>query len=881
MPCWKWNKHRDSEIKEELDYHLAMVARERMEDGDNRSDATSSARRKLGNKTLITEITREMWTWGWLERIAQDLRYAWRMMLHSPGFAAIAVLTLALGIGANTAVFSVVNGVLLNPLPFPHPNQLLTFYQNRPNFPQGSLSYLNFLDWKSGNHTFASMAAYRQASFVLMGAGTPESVSAEKVTADFFNIVGTKPVIGRTFSSGEDRPGSRPVALIGAGLWSRKFGSAKDILNRPITLEGRAYSIVGVIPADFHLNIQNFNDHRDVYVLLEQSSEPSLWDRKAMTGMDGIGRLRPDVKVEQARVDLETIARNLARAYPEANGGTSATVVELKQETVGDIQPFLVMLLVAVAFVLLIACVNIANLLLARANGRSREFAIRGALGAGQWRVIRQLLTESVLLGAAGGGLGLLFATWGTKAALKRLPEALPRAENIGIDGHVLWFTIAVSLLAGILFGLAPAIRTGQADLNEALKEGGRGGSGTKRRAQEVFVMAEVAIALVLLAGAGLMIRSLALAWRIDPGFDPHNVLLSEIVLSSSTAKANPASVRAGLRQVVEKVKALPGVTAASFFDGAIPMEGDSEQLFWLGGQPKPASHREMNWSLHYLVMPDYFKALRIQIERGRLFTANDNEHSRLVAIIDEVFARKFFPNEHAVGKILNLADEDQDRPVQIVGVVGHVKHWGLDTDNLNTLRAELYVPLLQQSDKDVQGMVHGLSFVVRTTATGPAITRAILEAHKEAVVDDIRTMDQIVARTLAARQFSMILLGAFAALALLLASIGLYGVVSYAVGQRTQEIGIRMALGARRQDVFRGVLLDGLRMVSLGAIVGVAGSLYATNLMSSMLIGVNPADPLTFLAVGFGLLIVSLAACYLPARRAMCVDPMVALRYE
>jgi predicted permease len=710
-------------------------------------------------------------------------------------------------------------------------------------------------------------------------------LSAEDVTADFFRILGVKPVIGRLFREDEDRPGTTPVALISAGLWSRRFGSAKNILGKPITLEGRDYLVAGVIPADFHLQIQNFDGRRDIYVLLGQSTNPGLQDRKAAMGMDGIGRLKPGVTLEQARADLEEVARNLARAYPEANQGIDATVIGLRQETVGDIQPFLLMLLAAVAFVLLIACVNVANLLLARANGRSQEFAIRGALGASQWRVVRQLLTESMLLGIAGGCLGLLFAAWGTKAALAQLPEALPRAENIGIDGHVLLFTVAVSLFAGALFGLAPALKTRRRDLHATLKEGGRGGSGTKRHAQELFVVVEMSVALMLLAGAWLMIRSLILAWRIDPGFDSRNVLISEIVLSPSVAKPNPASVRAALRQLNQKVEELPGVAEASFFDGAIPMEGDSEQLFWLGGQPKPSTELEMKWTLHYLVMPDYFKAMRIPLKSGRFFTDGDNEHSRLVAVVDEVFAQKFFPNGDAVGKTINLSDPDGDKAVQIVGVAGHVKHWGLDTDSLNTLRAELYAPLLQQTDKDMQGAAHGLDLVVRTTgeplAAVSPVRRALFETNKDGVVSDIRTMDHIVSRTLSARQFSMILLGIFAALALILAAIGLYGVVSYVVGQRTREIGIRMALGAQRQDVFRSVLRDGLRMVALGAGIGIIGSLCTSSLMASVLVGVSPADPLTFLAVSLGLAMVALVACYLPARRAMRVDPITALRYE
>lgn len=812
-----------------------------------------------------------------------DVRFAVRSLLKSRGFTAVALLTIALGIGANTAVFSVVNGVLLNPLPFPKPDQLVTFYENRPNFPKGSLSYMNFLDWKSENHTFAAMAAYNNGNFVLTGAGQPEALRAQIITAYFFPILDVKPAIGRNFSPQEDRPGTTPVALISAGLWRRKFRSDKSVLGKAVTLDGRDYIIIGVVPANFHLRIQNFED-RDVYTLLGQSTNPSLFDRSAAMGIDGIGRLRPGVTVKQARTDLAEVMGNLSRAYPEANKGIGSTLIGLREEVVGDITFSLVMLLGAVALVLLIACVNVANLLLVRSSGRSREFGIRTALGATPWRVIQQLLAESMLLGITGGALGLLLARWLTDAALSFLPDTLPRSASIGIDAHVLVFTFLLSVGAGFLFGLTPALKAKSADLNEILREGGRGVSGTKRRAQQVFVVAELAVALVLLIGAGLMIRSLSMIWRVDPGFNPHHLLLSEITLSPTLRQGNPSEVRADLLQLNRAIIATPGVRSASLFDGAEPMQGDSEQLFWLGGQPRPAM-QNLKWALNCDVMPEYFQTMGIPLKSGRFITADDNEHSRPVAVIDEVFAQTFFPNESAIGRTVNLDDKEGDEHVEIVGVVGHMKQWGLDTDSRQTLRSEIYRPLLQMRDKDIRCEEQGLALIVRSTGDPlkivPSVTKTLLASHKEGVLEQPRSMDQVISETLAARQFFMLVLAVFAGLALLLAAIGLYGVIAYVVGQRTREFGIRVALGAQKQQVFQTVVADGLRMVSLGVALGIAGSFLLTTLLTEMLFEVKPADPLTFLTVGSGLILVALVACLLPARQAMRVDPITALRYE
>jgi predicted permease len=814
----------------------------------------------------------------------QDLRYGYRTLARNPGFTVVAVVTLALGIGANTALFSVVNGVLLNPLPYAHPEQLVTLHASKQNFETGSISYPNFLDWQRENHTFASMAVARRYSFTLTGAGEAEQVSAEFISSDFFSVLSVKPAIGRTFTPDESQKGAGPVALISAGLWKRKFGSAPDVLGKSITLDGRDYTVVGVVPASFDLLLPSFSV-KDVYVPIIQWDHPSLFIRSAGLGIHGIGRLKRGITIDQARAEMAEITRNLSKAYPDANKGINATILPLKQDMVGDIQPYLLLLLAAVGFVLLIACVNVANLLLARSTGRTREFAIRAALGAGQGRVIRQLLTESVLLALAGGALGLLLAAWGTQAALAKLPSALPRASEIGIDARVLVFTAAVSLLAGILFGLAPALKTSKPDVHDMLKEGGRGASGTRHRAHGVLVVVELAMAVVLLIGAGLMIRSLARIWRVDPGFDPHNVLTFSFAFPPSMRSASAGAIRAACRELDKKLESIPGVQAVSISWGAFPISDEDDDQFWLEGQPKPSSWNDMNWTLEYTVEPDYLKAMKIPLLRGRFFTPQDNEHSPLVIVVDDVFARKFFPNQNPIGRRINSNNFDQ--LAEIVGVVGHVKQWGLDSDEANPLRAETYHPFMQLPDQAMTLSANGVGVVIRSAEDPAALISAIRrttgEMSNERVVYGVQSMEAIISDSLAARRFSMILLGAFAALALILASVGIYGVISYLAGQRTHEIGLRMALGAQRRDVLRLVLGQGAGMALTGVATGLAAAFALTPLMVrySLLFRVSATDPLTFASVALLLTLVALAACYIPARRAMRVDPMVALRYE
>ncbi|MGH9735676.1 MAG: ABC transporter permease [Candidatus Acidiferrales bacterium] len=817
----------------------------------------------------------------------QDIRYAVRMLLKSPGFAMIAILTLALGIGANTALFSVVNGVLLNPLPYPHPDQVVTVASTFPGFGEGSVSYLDYLDWERDNHSFTSLAAYKGfQSFNLIGRGKPERIAATEVTWNFFPTLGVSPIVGRNFTKAEDQLNGPPAVILSAGLWKSKFASSPDIVGTTLNLDGNDYTVVGVLPASFYFCCRSINFRPgDVYVPLGAVKSPLMQDRKIHPGIMGVGRIKDGVTLDQARADMARLARNLAATYPVADKDRGIGVTPVKQEMVKNIQPFLLVLLAAVGFVLLIACVNVANLLLARSGGRAREFAIRAALGASQGRVIRQLLTESVILAVCGGALGLILAAWGTSAALSIVPETLPRANDVHIDPRVLLFTLAVSVMAGILFGLAPALKTSHPDLHNELKEGGRGASGARYRTQGIFVVVEMALAVVLLVGAGLTIRTLVGLWKVNPGFDPHNVLSFNVGFPPDVTNGNATQIRASTRQLTEKIAAMPGVQSASLMDGAFPMQGESDLPFWIDGQPKPATENAMPDAVWYAVGPDYLNVMKIPLVRGRFLTAQDDANSPDVCVVDEDFAQKYFGKEDPVGKRLDF--DLIYKQVQIVGVVGHVKQFGLDegSGNRSPIFPQFYMPQLQLPDSIIKAFASADGYLVRTqgppTAVLGSIRDAVASFNSNAVVYETETMDHTVSQSLAARRFAMILLAVFAGLALLLSSIGIYGVISYVVGQRTHEIGIRVALGAQRADVLKIVMGQAALLAAIGVAIGLAAGAGLTQLMSKILYGVSATDPLTFALVAIVLTAVALAACYVPAQRAMRVDPMVALRYE
>lgn len=871
----------EHELDSELRFHLEQRVAELVEEGAGREEASRQARMEFGGVEGIKEECRESRRVHLLETFFQDVRYGLRMLRRNPGFAMVAILTLALGIGANTAIFSVVNGVLLNPLPYPFPEQLITLHESKPNFQYGSVSYPNFRDWQKSNRVFSAIGITRYTAFGLTGMGDAEQLNGVFISSDLLPLLGIKPLLGRGLAAGEDEVGAAPVVLISAGLWQRKFASSPEVLGKSLTLDAKSFTIIGVVPT--RPDLAQGSQPNDIYMPIGQWTNPLLTRRTAGLGIHGVGRLKDGVTFEQARSDMDRVAANLAAAYPDEDKGIGASLIPLRQQVVGRVQPFLIVLLACVGFVLLIACVNVANLLLARSVSRKREFGVRVALGAPAGRIVRQLLTESILLAGCGGLLALALAQWTTRVMLKMLPDALPRAEEIGIDAKVMVFSLAISVICGVLFGLFPAMRLSRLAMFSGMKGGARS-SNSSLRAQNTFVAVETALALVLLVGAGLMVRTLARLWEIDPGFNPHNVLTFNISLPPGMIKAESQAIRANFRQLEATLASASGVQAVSFTWGAVPLQYDDEVLFWMDGQPKPSNPMDMNWALSYVVSPGYLQTMRIPLLRGRFFTAHDDEHGPTVVVIDEALAERFFPGQDPLGKLIRLYEYEQ--PVEVVGVVKHVKQFGLDSDDQQSLQAQMYRSFIQLPDKAMVLSPSGTGVVVRYAGKSSAgvfdsIRSVVRRISRDQVISADQTMDEAISSTLATRRYSMILLTSFAALALLLAGVGIYGVMSYVVGQRTQEIGIRMALGARRGHVLVMVMSLGAKMALMGAAAGLLASLALSRLMGQLLYGVSPTDPLTFTAVAALLALIALLACYLPARRATKVDPMMALRCE
>jgi predicted permease len=889
-----FNKQRKNrELDDEIESHLQMHIEDNLRSGMTLAEARREALIKLGGIESMKEAYRDQRGLPMLEILWQDMRYGARMLRKNPGFTAVAVLTLALGIGANTAIFSVVNAVLLRPLPYPEPGQLVQLRADWSGKPNSVIGSTTFVEVKAQSQSLARIAAYCGGDMTLTGAGSAERIVAGAVTPEFFPLLGVQPALGRNFTREEDTPNGPKAAILGHGLWQSRFGGDANVLGRTITLNQQSYTVVGILPARF------------------QYPEPfQLWTPLALgeTGAGGAGtlakygegqwllsviaRLKPGVTVEQAQTELQTIARRLQPARPDeaqpaggpremgpggSRGDTVLTLVGLHEQVVGDVKGALLVLLGGVAFVLLIACANVANLLLARAAARQREMAVRAALGAGRLRVARQLLTESVLLSLAGGGFGLLLAFWGVRALGQWSGASLPSMHGIGIDAWVLAFTLGVSVITGLGFGLAPAVQAWRTDVNAALKEEGRSETGGHRKSlRHLLVVSEVALALVLLIGAGLLIKSFSRLMDVNPGFRTDGVLTFQVTLTEGKSSSQRVNF---VQQIIERLNALAGVQAAAATDSLpltdfariTPAEIEGRPPIDLRkakpGEVKPASRPTVTY--------DYFNAMGIRVRKGRAFTSQDARPAAGVVIVNEAFEKHHFPGESALGQRIHLrASKGGPRWLTVVGVASNVRQRGLAQD----VKLEVYNPVLDDIGET-------MSFVLRTSGEPAHLisdVRAVMaELEPNQPIHNVMTMEQRLANTTTSRRLNTALLGSFAALALLLAVVGIYGVMSYAVTQRRREIGVRMALGAQKSDVLGLIIHGGLRLTLWGVAVGVAGAFALTRYLSSLLYSVKPTDPWTFLSVAVALIGVAVLACWVPARRAARIDPMVALRYE
>ena len=719
------------------------------------------------------------------------------------------------------------------------------------------------------------MGAIRSDDLNFTGTGEPEHLSGEYVSASLFPTLGVTPFLGRNFMVQEDRQGAACAVMLSYGFWKVRLGADPNILGKALTLNAMSCAVVGVLPRDLR-----FRDGAQVYVPIEQYRSVELRTRESRPGIAVIGRLKPGVTIEAAQAEIASICNGLARQYPKTNAGAGARLVPMKDDMVGYIQPTLLLLVAAVGFVLIIACANVGNLLLARSTARKREFAIRAALGAERGRIVRQLLTESVLLSLGAAAIGLLLARWGTSLVLAAAPDSLPRSTEIGIDPYVLLFTLAVSIVTGILFGLAPAFLGANANPQDSLKEGARGAGGGRHRAEGVFVAVEIGLAVILLAGAGLMMQSVWRLLRVDPGFNTRNVLTTQVALSPKVM-ASPPGIRLAYQQLLGRVAAIPGVQSAAITSVVPLSERNSEIPFWPGAGPQPPQDQTSS-SMFYIVTPDYPSAMQIPLRRGRFFTDRDDLASPTVVVIDDVLAKRVFPGQDPIGRQISIMVIG---PVQVVGVVGHVKHWGLDSDDTAKIRDQIYFPVLQVPDMFLSEAVAGLTLMLRTSPEPLSLVNAVRSEvagpTRDQPIYAVRTMEQIISGSLAERRFTMLLLIIFAATALLLAAVGIYGVMSYAVTRRTHELGIRAALGASRREIVGLVLRQGMLLAAIGIAGGLVAALALTRFMAGLLYGVRPADPATLAAVALLLAGIALLACYIPARRATAVDPVVALRCE
>jgi predicted permease len=858
----------DQEFSEEIQAYLDMLTEENLRQGQSPQEARRNALVELGGVEQVEERVREIRMGRFIETVWRDIRTGVRALVHTPGFTFVAVLALALGIGTNTAIFSIVNGVLLRPLPFPDAERLVYFESIKPDraIRDGHISMPDFVDWQSQADAFDSLTLIYVARIILTGDDAePEFIPFSVVPIDFFRTMGVNPIMGRMFVKEDRAKGAQPVAIISYGLWQRRFGANPNVLGSPVTLGGTRCIIIGVMPAEFDYYPSKIQVWTPLYI--------SPNGRRDNRMFKAIGRLKPWATIAGAQSQLNTINAQLQQQYVETNAGWSVRLTNLQTWTTKDIRTSLLLLLGAVGFVLLIACANIANLLLARATARRKEIAVRTAIGAGRWRIVRQLLTESSLVAITGGAVGLALSILLTKLLIAISPADLARLDQVGLDARVLGFTVAVVGLVGLLFGLAPALHASKPDLNDVLKEGGRGsreGQG-RNRMRAVLVVSEIALSLLLLIGAGLLFKSFMVLRDVNAGFDQHNVLTMYIGLPGTYKAEQQATF---FRELTKRASALPGVESAGAAT-ALPLSGVN---FLVGRsfipEGRPLVPEESFQSEYFAQAGDYFQTMRIPIKAGRTFTDHDTSETTPVVVINETAARRVFPGQDPIGKRLTVW-RDEKFAREIVGVVGDVKAATLEEE----AQCQIYVPHAQDPGWGTLGLA------VRTKGEPEALTSqvrgVILSLDKDQPAFGIKTMDQAFSESVAKTRLVMLLFGVFSIFALLLATIGIYGVIAYSVAQRTHEIGIRLALGAQARDIRRMILTQGMIVTLIGAGIGLAGAFAATRVMRGLLYGVSTTDPLIFIGVSLLLTVVALLACYIPARHATKVDPIIALRYE
>ncbi|MFZ0589830.1 MAG: ABC transporter permease [Bryobacteraceae bacterium] len=869
-------RRMEDQLDKELRFHLERHAADLIAHGQNPDEARRQARIAFGGPEQVKEQCRDARGTRRIEDLFQDLRYALRTMRQRPGFAAVAVMTLALGTGATSVMFTVVSGVLLKPLAYPEPQRLVSLHEHSEF--EWAFSYPNFLDCKRQSRSLA-MAAWRFGGGTISEPGEADYIFGRQISADLFSVLGVPLYRGRAFLRDEDRPGGAPVAIISYGLWQSRFGGKPDAIGGRIVFNGkgyigsRAYTVVGITPSRFQLS-----GEADVFTPIGQNTAPTMQNREMHPGIQVIGRLRSGVTLAQAQAEVALIGHRLAKQYPKEDAGQNFGAEPLRQRIVGDVRPILWLLLGSVSLVLLIACVNVASLLLARAVSRERELAMRAALGAGRGRLIRQCLTESAILALAGGALGVILAAVGARPFVTFWPGSLPRAEEIHLDWRVLLFAFSASLLSGLFFGLAPALRAPARELERTLRAGARTVTGSSRRLHSGFVISEISLAVVLLIAAGILGRTLLRVSSLNPGFDPHNVLVTQVALSSD-ALTSPAGTRAAWQDILDRVRSVPGVRSVAVAD-IVPMGTDTEEIgYWTTSSPPPANRIPL--SIMNLVTPDYLKVMGIKLLQGRFFTGQDRPGGEPVVVIDDVMAQRAFGGRNPIGNRLNLQFLGATR---VAGVVGHVRHFGLAADDQASVREQIYIPFVQLPDPFMR-LTSGMWLMVRTGVSPltmvEAVRRSVRSATRDQAIYDVSTMEQIVGASLARQRFLLLLFSIFAGLALLLACIGIYGVLAYLTSQRVPEIGVRMALGANAGDVMRMVFRQSLVMIFIGVAVGIAASLAAGRVLEQLVAGVQPTDPVTYATMISVLAAAALFASFLPARRAARVDPMTALRQE